>query len=137
METTTSRNLPLSLVIVALLFILGGISAVIEVVLALMNDHLNINFGVLGIPIGIGLLRLRRGWRALALVFIWIGLIACPIIGGLFLWNSGPLDFTVFGQKNGNVPKVFGVALVVGFFVFLVWEYRVLTRRDVRRLFFG
>ena len=135
MDTATTQDTPISLKVVAVLFILGGISAVIEVVVSLMNGHININLGVLGIFIGLGLLRFRQGWRTCALVFTWIGLIACPIIGLLFLGHSGPLDFNVFGQKTGHAPKELGLAMVLVFFLYSIWQYHVLTRSDVRALF--
>jgi hypothetical protein len=135
MNTNVTRSLPLALKIVAFLFILGGISAAIEVIASLMNNRININFGVLGIFIGFGLLRLSQGWRTCALVFTWLGLIAIPIIGFLFLGHSGPLDFSVFGQKVGHVSKELGVGMVVVIFVYTVWQYRILTRADVRCLF--
>ena len=136
MNTNVTRRLPLALKIVAVLFILGGIFAVIEVIVSLMNNRININFGVLGIFIGFGLLRLSQGWRTCALVFTWIGLIVIPIIGILFLSHSGPLDFSLFGQKVGHASRELGVGMVVVLFVYTVWQYRVLTREDVRYLFF-
>ena len=135
MNANLRRSLPLSLKVVAILFILGGISSGIEVVVSMMRGNININFGVLGFFIGIGLLRLRRGWRTCALVFTWIGLIAAPIIGLLFLSHSGPLDFSILGQKVGHASKESGVAVVLVFFIYTIWQYRVLTRRDVRLLF--
>lgn len=57
-----NRRIPVSLVVVAALFIFTGICAVIEVVVLLMQRHLSIHFGVLGLFIGPGLLGLRRGW---------------------------------------------------------------------------
>ncbi len=92
-------SLPLALKIVAVLFILGGISTAIEIVLSLMMGHININFGLLGIFIGIGLLRRSNGWRACALVFTWLALALVPIVGLLFLAHSGPLNLNFFGQK--------------------------------------
>lgn len=135
MDSNLNRRLPLSLKVVAILFILGGISSAIEVFVSLMRSHININFGVLGILIGIGLFRLRQGWRSCALVFTWIGLIAAPIIGLLFLSHPGPLDFSVFGQKVGHAPKELGVSMVLILFIYSIWQYRTLTRRDVRLLF--
>lgn len=137
LDTNLRQRLPVSLVVLAILFILGGISSVIEVFVSLMRNHININFGVLGIFIGIGLLRLRRVWRTCALVFTWLGLIAAPIIGLLFLNHSGPLDFNVFGEKVGHASKELGIVVVIAFFVYSIWQYRVLTRSDIRLLFFG
>lgn len=133
MEET--KPIPTSLKIVAILFIVGGIFAVIEVIVSLMNNRISINFGVLGLFIGPGLLRLRRGWRTCALVFIWIALIGVPIIALLFLVVQGPLDFKIFGQPVGHVSKGFGFIAAAIVFAVVFWEYRVLTRPDVRELF--
>ena len=79
---------PASLKIVAALFIFGGICSAIEVIVSLMYGHININFGVLGLFIGPGLLRFSSGWRTCALVFLWIGFILTPIIALVF--NGSP-----------------------------------------------
>jgi hypothetical protein len=129
------ENLPASLIVVAVLFIIGGACSVIEVLVSLMHNHIDINFGVLGLFIGPGLLRLSRGWRTCALVFIWIALIGLPLIALLFLVAPGPLDFNVFGQKVGHAPKTFGLIIAGVVFAVALWEYHVLTRPDVRRLF--
>lgn len=130
-----SLQILISLRIVAVLFILGGISAIIEILVSLTHGNINLNFGVLGLFIGIGLLRLRRGWRTCGLVFTWLGLVGVPLIALFFLGHSGPLDFKIFGQEVGHAPKEFGLVLCVALFALLVWQYRVLTRPDVRELF--
>lgn len=130
-----NRQVPASLKVVAILFIVGGIFAAIEVLVSLAHSHININFGVLGLFIGPGLLALRPGWRTCALVLLWIAMIGLPIIAILMLGHSGLLDFKVFGQKVGHVSKGFGLAFAVVVFSLAVWQYRVLTRPDVRRLF--
>lgn len=135
MDATPSKALPLSLKIVAYLSILGGIFAVIQVISDLMESHININFGVLGIPIGIGLLKLRLGWRTCALVSTWIGLIGFPIFILLVLNYSGPVDLRIFGQNVGQTSKWAGVISGVTAFFFCLWQYMVLTRKDVKILF--
>ncbi len=127
--------IPISLKVVAFLFILSGLFSLIEIVVSLLHSHLNLNFGVLGLFIGPGLLRLSRGWRTCGLVFLWIAMIGSPIIALLFMTVSGPLDFTLFGQQAGHVSKEFGMVLAALAFALAVWQYRVLTRTDVRRLF--
>ncbi|MEM7681529.1 MAG: hypothetical protein AAF288_06210 [Planctomycetota bacterium] len=128
-------KLPTSLIAVAVLFIVGGVFSVLEVLVSLANSRININFGVLGLFIGPGLLRLSRGWRTCALVFIWITLIAVPLFALLLIAVDGPLDYNVFGQKFGHASKAWGLVIVAIVFAIALWEYRVLTRPDVRRLF--
>ena len=130
-----NQSIPISLKIVAWLFIISGVSAAIEIVVSLMNNHINLNFGVLGIFIGIGLFNLRDGWRICGLVFIWIAIILMPIVFLIMLFSSGPLDFSVFGQKVGHVGK--GVIIIPGllFYALILWERWVLSRSDIKGLF--
>jgi hypothetical protein len=53
----------------------------------------------------------------------------------LFITASEPLDFKLFGQKIGHASNGVGIALAALMFTLAVWQYRVLTRPDVRRLF--
>lgn len=130
-----NRQLPISLKVVAILFILEGIYAVIETIIAYTLGQISINFMVLGLFIGPGLLALRSGWRTCALVFLWFGLIVLLILAVDLFCHSGPLDFTVVRQKIGKVPKEFGIVALVFAFCLIFWEYRVLTCPQVRRLF--
>ena len=129
------RHIPVSLKAVAWLFILGGISSLIEVIVSLNYGTVNFNFGVLGIFIGLGLFKLRPGWRTWALIFVWIGLVSFPLGALAFLVLPGPIQFTVFGQRAGNVPTIIGVLICAIGFAIVFWQYRVLTRPDVRSLF--
>jgi len=126
---------PTSLVIVAVLFAIGGVFALLEMVVDFARGMISINFGVLGILIGPGLLRYSRGWRTCALVFIIFGLILVPIIFVLMVMHSGPTNLEYFGSTVGTAPIGLGLVLVVLFFLFFWWQYHVLTRPDVKRLF--
>jgi hypothetical protein len=123
------------LVVVAVLFITAGAFALLEVLVSLVNGELDLNFGVIALLVGPGLLRLSRGWRTCALVLLWVSLIGLPIFSVLFLAHGGPLDFSLFGQKVGEVSVLHGLAFGAVLFALTQWQYRVLTRPDVRRLF--
>lgn len=129
--------LPLSLRIVAGLFILSGISNIIEVFVAFMHGNVNLNFGVLNLFVGLGLLKLSPGWRTCGLVFLWLGLIFGPIILIAMLASSGPLDFNLFGRKIGNASKAAVLLIGIPFYAVLIWQYRVLVRADIKALFQG
>ena len=62
-------------------------------------------------------------------------MIGIPIITLLMFTHSGPLDFKLFGQKVGHTSKELGVVFAVILLLLSVWEYRVLTRADIRGLF--
>ena len=131
----SNRAAPVSLKIVAGLFILIGICAAIETVISLMHNSANINFGVLGFLIGPGLLRFSRDWRTCALFFLWIVLIGVPVFALLLMVQHAPLDLKVFGQKVGEAPKELGLGAALVGFLLALWQYRVLTRPDIRKLF--
>ena len=120
-----NRRIPVALKVVAILFIVWGVCAVIEVVLSLMRARISINFGVLGLFVGYGLLRLRPGWRTCGLVFLWIGMIGVPVVAFIMLSSSAPINFEVFGQKVGRASKEFALVMAVVMFVLCVWQYRV------------
>ena len=126
---------PRALLIVAIIFLLGGIWAGFEMVIQALNSYLNLNFGVLGIFIGPGLLRGSRGWRTCALVLIWIVLILSPLFAILVMTSGGPLNLSFLGQDIGSASPLFGVLFALGVFVFYLWLYRTLVRADVRRYF--
>jgi hypothetical protein len=134
MHVADSASIPVSLKIVAALFIFAGISCAIEIVVAVMHKHIDINFGVLGLFVGAGLLRLSRGWHTCALVCVWIELILIPIIA-VFMLVAGSRDITVLGQKTGHASTGVGAGLVFAGFLLACWQYYVLTRPDIRSLF--
>jgi hypothetical protein len=70
---------PTRITAIGTLFIIGGCVAAWEVIYDLFHSHVNLNFAVLMIPVGIGLLKGRassRGWAK-----FWIGLFSL-VFGG-------------------------------------------------------
>jgi hypothetical protein len=129
------RPLPTSLVAVAVLFIICGVLSVLDILFSLFAHRIEFNFGVLGLFIGPGILRLSRGWRTCGLVMLWITLIGDSIIGVFVVGASSTGHITVYGAPVANIPKVLLFAFLAGVFALCLWEYRVLTRPDVRGLF--
>jgi hypothetical protein len=130
-----ARPIPTSLKVVAALFILGGVASLIEIAVALWHGRVSVNFGVMGIFIGTGLLRLHPTWRMWALVFIWIALIVAPIVGILVLAGDSRLDLQLLGLTVGRASTTAGFIAALALFLIALWQYRVLTRRDIRMLF--
>ena len=77
--TGSQSTPPLSLRIVAGLFVAGAVLSVAGIILALLEPRLNINLGVLGFWIAPGLLRGDRTWRGWAIALSAIGTIAAVI----------------------------------------------------------
>ena len=128
-------RIPIQLKLVALIFFLGGISAAIEILIDASNGRTNLNFGILGVFIGIGLLRLRTGWRTLALIFLVIALAFIPILSVFALSTPGNLSFNIFGQNVAALSPPLFFALLAVVFLFTFWQFRILVRPDVRALF--
>jgi len=125
---------PTSLRIVAGLFVFSGIFAAIDIIVGLFNSHLNLNFSVLCLWIGPGLLRHNRTWRTWALVSIWIALISLPLFCLIALGRGG-IHFKLFGVPVGESPASVAISVAVVLFLVTVWQYRVLTRPEIRQLF--
>ena len=129
--------------IVAVLFILSGILSVMAVVGALVQSGLYLDWGVLGLFVGFGLLRLRSGWRTCGLILLWADMIGSVVFAVLILGDWGPLirgrwgslDLWWWGQVMGEVQKEIVVPIVGVMFLLALWQYLVLTSRDVKELF--
>ena len=131
----THKQAPLALRVVAVLFIISGVLAVLEVLVSLTRNRVSLNSGILGIFIGMGLLRFQRGWRTCALVSTWFALIFIPVFGFMVLGGARPIHLKLFGQKVGIASPASALSFSVVLFALVVWQYRVLTRPDVVRLF--
>jgi len=138
-------KIPLSFSIVSYLFFAEGairlIGFVVGVyaVLVLSDDPktnvsvmfcrclLNLILGVFFVLLSRGLRRCSRVSRACALVLIWLGFIGLAV--GVFRCS------VTLHTTGHQAAKEFLLVYVLGFLITL-WAYRVLTREDVRDLFF-
>ena len=129
---------PTSLVVVASSFIAFGILSVLMMFAALFWNGCYVDLNFLCIFAGLGLLKHRRGWRTFALFILWLALIFLPIF---LLWISiapDQVSLRFMGQKV-MAPQWLTVSAGITFcfagFCFALWQYRVLTRPDMRALF--
>ena len=124
-------NRPVSLTVVAWLFILLGGLSVVDAVIRAVDGTLSFNTGVLALPGWIGLLSVRRGWRTFCLCVLVLG-----VLGSLFLAATAvvaPEKIQFFWLASPSPGLVFIAALVL--MLIQVWAYRVLTRKDICALF--
>lgn len=125
---------PVSITIIAWLFIIVGLLSAWDIISGFWEKRISLNFGVLFIFLGRGLLRLQPAaltW-ALAITFLgWIGLAVFMII-------------SLFGEvRFGNevltgAPRLFvllGFAIIYG--AILTWMTVVLRRKEIEDLFRG
>jgi len=125
---------PAALQLVAILFIVGGSHAAIEIYNSIILGKIHLHFGILGIPIGWGLLRLRNRWRIWALVSTGLSLVLTAI-GLVFTQFVRLVDFNILGVEMGNVDAIYTIPFFALFIIYLVWQYKVLTRENIVSLF--
>jgi hypothetical protein len=83
--------------------------------------------GIFFVCLSRGLRRCSRGWRIAALVFIWLGFIEMMVYIGKYIVTQK--------TPRHETAMEFWLELALSFLL-LLWEYRVLTRPDIRDLFY-
>jgi len=120
---------PLSLIIVAFIFLVIGLVGLFYQIETFYNEGLviDLNIMMLGIPVFWGLLKHRKGWRTLALIFIWIEMVSPLIV----------LGDKIFGMKIQLLRISFPLVLVPYMAISLIglWQYKVLTSKKIRQMF--
>ena len=124
--------LPWDLRLVAYLYLLGGIAAIVHMVVAWLRGHPLLNFAVVFLPVGWGLLRLRRGWRRRAVVMtVVMPLVGLAMSGYLYLM-SGRAQVKWVGSGQGQVVGIITGVLLLAV---VIWQLRVLTSARTKALF--
>ena len=129
---------------VAYLFLIMAVFSLIDITGSASRGHVHPNFCVLGLWICAGLRRYSRPWRTCALVFIWLGFIFYGCVLAVFLYcvafnaeqiiQAPPFGFKDFKDSEAElIWPLIGVALL---FALQFWQYRVLTRPEIRSLFY-
>jgi hypothetical protein len=137
LSMTSARKMSIALSVISYLFLIMGIVAVIEMVITASRGGIHPDFCVLGLGIFVGLRRFSRSWRTCALVFTWFGLIGLAAMIGFILYDGGMVFRRPSDLKFVDLPLIWSLMIVMPFFMLQVWQYRVLTRPDVRSLFYG
>jgi hypothetical protein len=135
----TDARLPLSIRVVAWVFVITGVSSLVNVVLQafVIRRGLPLNFHVLGIFIGRGLLLRREGWLQFAwgynalLLTIWAGVTILSV--GFYVCQLAGFVGDTSVTWSGH--PAFVLLSFLGVWAYLVWQQRVLSRPDVRDLF--
>src|SRR5690242_8259267 len=109
--------MPKRVLILGLLFVLGGVTAIWSIIEAAMNSRINLNFGVLLLPVGIGLLRGRASsqwWARFWIILGYIALIALVCFVLAFPQNAKASWFDTEIRGSRAVPYVLGIAALFG-----------------------
>ena len=93
---------------------------------AVLGCIFGLAFGIFGLLLSRGLRSCSRGWRTCALVLIWWGFIVMVFDIVRYLMTQK--------TPNHESATLFWLEFAFGF-ILQAWQYRVLTRPDVRDLF--
>ncbi len=91
--------MPIRILVIGLLYCIAGVLAIREVVADLMQDDLNLNFGVFLLPVGIGLVRGKSGSRAWVKFWTGLGSLLVVVIVIFPFVNATALTADWFGEK--------------------------------------
>ena len=131
---TKERNIPTVLSVVSYIFLILGVLSATDTIVQLSKGSIHLSSGILGLWIYAGLRGCSRSWRTCALATIWIGMTFSAILAILcFLGNR--LPYTIFGNRTKPDSPAWMAVLATLFFVLELWQYRVLIRPDIYRLF--
>lgn len=115
--------MPKRVLIIGALFCLAGVVAIWEVIEALFRSNINLNFAVLLLPVGIGLLRGRKRSQWWARFWIILGYVFCAGIALLGIIAPGNAHAKIFNREIYGVdalPYLFAVAVLVAIFLFII-----------------
>ena len=130
--------MPKRIIIIGLLFCLGGLFAIWDVVSGLFHDRLSINFAVLLLPVGIGLLRGKSRSQWWARFWIILGYITCAALVILPILSPRSVHAEWFDTKLHGpeaVPYVIGIGLVSAVLLFIL--HKLLYSEKANRFFQG
>jgi len=121
---------------VAWLFILSGVLVWWGVLTSVLLGKSNLPVpGVLELFAGVGLLRLRPGWRTCALVLLWISIVLSALMAIALLAGTGSAPVHLNGHLAARLPAAALSLLAFAQLGFSLWQVSVLCREDVRALF--
>lgn len=128
--------MPKRILLIGVLFCLGGLSAIWDVLSGLSESRLNLNFAVFLLPVGIGLLRGKRRSLGWARFWIILGYVLCGVLAVGAVVSPGSVHATWFGTKlqgPAAAPYVIGLALSCAGLLFAV--HRLLYSEKANRFF--
>lgn len=130
-------SIPKRILILGILFILAGILAVWEVVSDLMNSHLNLNFAVFLLPVGIGLLKGKRSSRSWAKFWIILGYLLCGLLSVLAMVAPGNAHAYWPGHEVRGPAAVPYVLLFAALLALFLMVMQMLLRSDKANAYFN
>lgn len=117
---------------VAYLNIAGGLAACLHMVMARLAGRPLVNVCAVFLLIGWGLLRVRPGWRKIAIVTTVAVPLSGAVVAATELLARGTTQVRFIGFGSGLPVGIAVTALLVAL---VIWELRVLTSARTKALF--
>ena len=144
-SANSGNRLPGYLILVSLLFILIGIFSIWDMAWHARFSEPKLILTIVGLPVGIGLLRLRWLWRRYALAGVWLGYATLLLFLSVMLARANGVkllpepsgaSFELFGwQPNAIQTTWLGVICLLSQAALLTWLHLGLLRPRVKALF--
>lgn len=126
---------PKSLLIVSWCFRVQGILAAVGIVSALAEPRISLDFNLLGLWIGPGLLRHEVRYRTWALRLLVLSIVLSAVALVVTLATTQTPYFHVFGRRFATAPRAVMLGAVAVGAAISVWQCVVLRRPSIRELF--
>ncbi len=130
-------GLPISLQIVALLFILNGLESLASMANAFFQGDVELNTGVLNVFAGFGLLRLSKGWRLYCLIMSGLSILLSALAIGTVVLTGQAVEAKLLGVMIGRAPLSLILLVLLSIAGIDAWQIRVLNHDVVVALFEG
>jgi hypothetical protein len=127
------NRLPTALRAIGFFFIMLGVSAAINIVVALFQQRLHLDFNLLGLWIGAGLLRSESGSVRKARNFLLISIVACAFVAfhAFFVTaNGGTAEVRFFGRLVGEASAAVVGVICLGVMALAAWQRHLLGPYD-------
>jgi len=129
-----SKTRPLSITIIAWLFLIVGLLSAWDVIYSLYHHRFSLNLGVLFIFLGHGLLRLRPNALSWALAMTLLGWGGFVLFAILVLCGRGEVRIHQEAVTGGMRWLLLSVVIILQA-ALLTWMTRVLTCKETEDLF--
>ena len=127
--------MPVRLVIIALLFVLSGITSAVAMGQAMSQHLLLFDVGIINLFIGVGLFTISNRMRIWALFASLLYIVWCPIFIVLTLSSQQPAMFRILSIPYAEIPPGVTVAFTILVFLYSCWQFQVLRQPEIRDLF--
>jgi len=128
--------MPTRILIIGILYCLFGAGAVWDIVTAAIEGHVHLNFTILMLLVGIGLLKGKKRSRSWARFWIVIGFLGIALILGFAIFDPRNISWTWDGDTiKGSRALPYAYGFCAAFFVSLIVVHKLLYSAKANAFF--